>query len=209
MPVSAIAWSTASSTISTVAGAGGDLVDDVAAGHRRLATEGDVLLDGERRPQLRLLERAAEARAGRAPPSPHGSRRGPWSRIRPRVGRTSPEQALNVVVFPAPFGPIKPGDATERRVEAQAVDRDEPAVADGEVDDLEPAAARRRRRAPGPAWPAATPPPATPPPAPATSSGARRPPSRSRNRRTGAGTMAGWRAWRPTPITANPKSIWR
>ena len=31
-----------------------------------------------------------------------------WRTIRPWVGRTIPEHALNVVVFPAPFGPMSP-----------------------------------------------------------------------------------------------------
>ena len=37
-----------------------ELADDIATGHGRLAPERDVLFDGQRRPQFRLLERAPE-----------------------------------------------------------------------------------------------------------------------------------------------------
>ena len=60
--------------------------------------------------------------------------------MRPRVGRTRPEHALNVVVLPGAVRADEPGDAAERRREAQVVDRDEAAEPHGEVDDLEPAA---------------------------------------------------------------------
>ena len=204
MPVSAIAWSTDSSDDLAVARAGRELMEHVAAGHRRLPPEGDVLLDRERGPQLRLLERAPEA----APGTRGGS--GPGDVVvveEDATARRAHETGARVERggLPGAVRADEPGDATERRPEAQAVDRDEAAVPDGEVDDLEPAR-RRRSTAAG------------------TGSGTsgddrtrrrrRRlragvPPSRSRNRRSGTGTEAGCRAWRPTPMTANPNRIWR
>ena len=54
------------------------------------------------------------------------------------MGRSSPEHALNVVVFPAPLGPIRPGDPAHRRLEADVVHGEVTTEADLQVPDLQP-----------------------------------------------------------------------
>ena len=79
----------------------------VRAGQHPLRTGLDVLADGQRLEQLHLLERAPEpvcARARRA----RDARRLPAIETVPAAGFSRPVQALNVVVLPAPLGPIRP-----------------------------------------------------------------------------------------------------
>ena len=58
--------------------------------------------------------------------------------------RSRPVQALNVVVLPAPFGPIRPVICPAGRVEGDAVDGDEPTEAHGQVVHLEAAGVTHR-----------------------------------------------------------------
>ena len=125
--------------------------------------------------------------------------------MRPSFGRVIPEHALNVVVLPAPFGPMSPVIRPGGRGEAQLVDRDEAAEANRDADDLESGAigaatpsptlpltvagtsgsARRTARATGSSAAAAA------------SSAGRRPPSRSRKRWSPNGTCGGFRRQDP------------
>src|SRR5580700_9647924 len=97
-----------------VRGAGGDagllsgpaqqMVEWVPAGVAALAAERHVLADGERVEQLHLLERAAEAAA-----SPGwGAEVINAVAVEPDRSAARPDQALKVVVLPAPFGPMSP-----------------------------------------------------------------------------------------------------
>ena len=73
-----------------------------------LETDQDVLPDAEGREHLEALERPADAAAGAldgcpSPRCPIGQ-----ERTDPGVGGVTPHTALNIVVLPAPLGPISP-----------------------------------------------------------------------------------------------------
>ena len=65
----------------------------------------------------------------------------------PAVGSVSPTAAENSVLFPEPFGPSTAMDAAARHLDVDRLERDDVAVADGQV-------LRRQDRAHGASAPA-------------------------------------------------------
>ncbi len=113
-------------------GDGRELRQHAAAGHACLAPEGDVLGDRQRVAELDPLERPPEAPAGPAGGAEPVTS-SPCRRDLARIRRLRPLMASNVVVLPAPFGPISPVIRCSGDLEAEVVHRDEAAEAHTEV----------------------------------------------------------------------------
>ena len=96
----------------------------------------DVLAHRQEAEQLEPLERAGEAPAGALGRAEVGDVAAvELDPARVRAG-SSPVMTLNSVVLPAPFGPDEAGDAAGLGRDADLVERDVAAEADGDVADL-------------------------------------------------------------------------
>jgi len=120
------------------------LTDGIGSGHRRLsprATFSRTVRDENS--STRWNERPRPERDRPAGPRDVTSR--PCNITRPAEGLTRPEHALNVVVFPAPFGADQSRDARHGGGEAHVLSRHDAAVTDRQPTDLEPTGTRLDR----------------------------------------------------------------
>ena len=114
----------------------------VVAAH--LAGDQHVLAHGQQREQLEPLERAGHAEArplvrARAELSSRAA-----EAHRTAGGLSRPQTALNSVVLPAPFGPIRPVTKPGVGIDVDLVERDVPAEPHGDAAALESSAPRQR-----------------------------------------------------------------
>ena len=86
----------------------------------------DVLAHGEAAEQPPVLERPREPGAAAPVRRPARDLASPPSSIRPDDGRSKPVRRLTSVVFPAPFGPIRPSDLVGRELEVDVLERVNP-----------------------------------------------------------------------------------